>query len=79
MHGIRIAANDPSFMDAIPIGIIKEEGGLDESNYVNIDIPFSFKYIRYVPPNRNNTDINPIQIYGYKKWSKISYSYPGLP
>ena len=70
--GIFEGANDPSFMDAIPIGIIKEEGSLDESNYVNIDIPFSFKYIRYVPPNRNNTDINPIQIYGYKKSGDIA-------
>ena len=69
--GVFEGANDPSFMDAIPIGIIKEEGGIDESNYVNIDIPFSFKYIRYVPPNRNNTDINPIQIYGYKKSGDI--------
>ena len=70
--GIFEGANDPSFMDAIPIGIIKEEGSLDKSNYINIVIPFSFKYIRYVPPNRNNTDINPIQIYGYKKSGDIA-------
>ena len=69
--GIFEGANDPSFMDAIPIGIIKEEGSLDHSNYVNIDFPFSFKFIRYVPPNRNNTDINPIKIYGYKKSGDI--------
>ena len=65
--GIFEGANDPSFMDAIPIGIIKEEGSFDDTNYVNINFPFSFKYKRYFPPNRNNTDISPIQIYGYKK------------
>jgi len=69
--GIFEGANDPSFIDGIPIGIIKEEGSLDGSNYVDVDFPFSFKYIRYVPPNRNSTDINPIQIYGYKKSGDI--------
>jgi len=58
--GIFEGANDPSFMDAIPIGIIKEEGSFDDTNYVNINFPFSFKYKRYFPPNRNNTDISPI-------------------
>jgi len=65
--GIFEGANDLSFMDGIPIGIIKEEGSLEGPNYVNIDFPFSFKYIRYVPPNRNNTGITPIKIFGYKK------------
>lgn len=61
--GVFEGSNDPSFMDGIPIAIIKEQGNFNEINYIDINSPFSFKYIRYTPPNKNNTSIFPIKIY----------------
>ena len=65
--GIFEGANDPSFKDVIPLGMIKDDESLELINYININTPFSYKYIRYIPPNKNNSDITPIKIYGYKK------------
>ena len=62
--GIFEGANDQSFSDAVPIAMIREQGGLNEVNYIDVNIPSSYKYIRYIPPNKNNTDISPIKIYG---------------
>ena len=61
--GVFEGSNDPSFMDGIPIAIIKEQGNFNEINIIDINSPFSFKYIRYTPPNKNNTSIFPIKIY----------------
>ncbi len=65
--GIFEGSNEPSFMNGIPIGIIKEKDELNEFNYLDIFSPNSFKYIRYNPPNRNNTSLDQIQIFGYLK------------
>ena len=64
--GVFEASNDPSFKDAIPIGIIKEQGEFNEVNYLDLNVPNTYKYIRYVPPNRNYTKIFPIKFYGYQ-------------
>ena len=62
--GIFEGANDPSFSDAIPIAMIKEQGNLNEMNFIDVNIPNAYKYIRYIPPNTNKTDISPIKLYG---------------
>ena len=63
--GVFEVSNDRNFLNAIPIAIIKEEGLFNEVNYIDINIPNTYKYIRYKPPNKNNTKISPIKIYGY--------------
>ena len=66
--GVFEGANDLNFSDAIPIGIIKEKENenLDLINYLNIKTNNTYKYIRYIPPNKNNSDISPIKVFGYK-------------
>ena len=64
--GVFEASNDSSFINAIPITIIKEEGKFNEVNYIDLKILNTYKYIRYIPPNKNNTSIFPIKLYGYK-------------
>ena len=63
--GIFEGSNELSFRNGIPIGIIKEKDELNELNYLNFFSPNSFKYIRYNPPNRNNTSLDQIKIFGY--------------
>jgi len=72
--GVFEGANDPHFKDAIPIGIIKEKESLGLINYLNIDTNNTYKYIRYIPPNKNNSDISPIKVYGYKIPKEKNYS-----
>ena len=53
-------------MNGIPIGIIKKNGKFNEVNYLDVVATEPYKYIRYIPPNSNNTKIFPIKIYGYE-------------
>ena len=62
--GIFEGSNDPSFSDAVPIAMIKDQANLNEVNILDVNVPKFYKYIRYIPPNKNNTDISPIKIYG---------------
>ena len=64
--GVFEASNDPSFMNGIPIGIIKKNGKFNEVNVIDVMATEPYKYIRYIPPNSNNTKIFPIKIYGYE-------------
>ena len=63
--GVFEVSNDKSFSNSIPIAIIKEEGKFNEVNFIDINTPNTYKYIRYVAPNKNKTNILPIKIYGY--------------
>ena len=65
--GVFEGSNDADFMEGIPIGIIREKEEFEETNELDITSKNSLKYIRYIPPNKNYTDISPIKIYGYKK------------
>ncbi len=47
--------------------MIKEEGKLNEVNAIDLNIDDSYKYIRYIPPNKNKTAITPIKLYGQAK------------
>ena len=64
--GVFEVSNDRSFSNGIPIAIIKEEGKFNEVNYIDINTPNTYKYIRYIAPNKNKTKISPIKIYGYQ-------------
>jgi len=76
--GVFEGSNEPSFIDGIPIAIIKKHGEFNVINYIDVNSPMSFKYIRYVSPNKNNTDISPIKIYGYQNSTNKSISQKDL-
>ena len=65
--GVFEGANDPSFMDAIPLNIIKEENNnLELYEYeLSIGVKLSFKYIRYISSD-NSTLISSFNVYGYE-------------
>lgn len=64
--GIFEGANDPSFSDAVPLAMIKEQGKFNEVNFIDVITPYTYKYVRYIPPNKNLSDISPIKIIGHK-------------
>ena len=62
--GVFEVANDPSFSDAIPIAMIKDQEVFNETNYIDINVTQAYKYLRYIPPlNKKQTDISPIKLY----------------
>ena len=67
--GIFEGASDSSFSDAVPIAVIKEKGSFNEVNYIDVTVPNAYKYIRYIPPNTNKTDIAPVKLFGEPKSS----------
>ena len=61
--GVFEGANNPSFMDGIPLNIIKNNNL--ELYELDIEVKLSFKYIRYVSSD-NSTLISSFTIYGYE-------------
>ena len=46
--------------------MIKEDdisNSIDNELSININVPYSYKYIRYNPPNSNGKDISDIKIF----------------
>ena len=73
--GIFEGSNTDNFYDALPLYMIKEEGKINEINYVDIFTTKSFRYIRYVGPSDKNCVISEIKIYGYNnKTDFINYN-----
>ena len=62
--GIFEGASDSTFSDAVPIAIINEKGSFTDVNYIDVTVPKAYKYIRYIPPNTNKTDISPVKFLG---------------
>ena len=69
--GIFDAANDPTFLDAVPIAIIKDQEGSD--HYVDVNVQKFYKYLRYNAPHsffNPPSDVFPMKLYG-KRLSDI--------
>ena len=71
LFGIFEGSNDPSFKNPIPLAMIKNIDNLNKVNYINISNQNSYKYIRYVSPNKNNSDIFPIKLIGHEKSEEL--------
>ena len=69
--GIFEGSNDENFYDALPLYMIKEEGKINEINYVDIFTSKPFRYIRYVGPENKNCIISEIEIYGYNNQTDL--------
>ena len=73
--GVFDVANDPTFSDAVPIAMIKDQEGSD--HYVDVNVPKFYKYLRYnapfsiyIPPS----DVFPMKLYG-KRLSDIDMNF----
>ena len=64
--GIFEGANEESFIDSVPLYMIKEKGLEGEMNYVTIEVTKPFKYVRYVGPADKYSVISEFEVYGYQ-------------
>ena len=62
--GIIEAANEPTFVESIPLYMITAEMKLGEMNYISIKSSERYKYIRYIGPNKKYSIISELEIYG---------------
>ena len=66
LFGIFEGSNDTSFSDSLPLTMITENEIInDGSNDISINIPNSYRYIRYIPYSTNGANIAPIKMYGH--------------
>ena len=66
LFGIFEGSNDTSFSDSLPLTMITENEIInDGSNDISINIPNSYRYIRYIPYSNNGANIAPIKMYGH--------------
>ena len=64
--GLFEGANEESFIDSVPLYLIKEKGIEGEMNYININVTKPFKFIRYVGPVEKYSVISELEVYGYQ-------------
>ena len=79
MFGLFEGANDPSFLDAVPLYMFKDQLS---DNYIEAKSTSSFKYVRYASPLKKNVSISDIEIYGYESQSaddEIMYQPTNIP
>ena len=86
LFGIFEGSNDTSFSDSLPLTMIKENDlSNTDSNTITINIPNSYRYVRYIPYNVNGLNISPLTIYGHlfdeteDLSSKVNYHPTNLP
>jgi len=64
--GVFEGANDPDFMDAVPLLMVTEAPPMNVMTEQNINCSKGFRYVRYVGPNDVRCNIAEIAFYGYK-------------
>ena len=49
--GLFEGANDPNFLDGVPLYLIDEEGTIGSMSYADVSVSRGFRYVRYIGPN----------------------------
>ena len=63
--GLFEGANDPNFMDGVPLYIIDQEGTIGEMSYADVDVSRGFRYVRYIGPADARCNIAEVAFYGH--------------
>lgn len=58
-------ANQPDFMDAIPLYITDVDGVIGQYQSADINCSKGFRYVRYVGPNDSRCNVAEVQFYGH--------------
>ena len=64
--GIFEGANEPDFLDAVPLLMITEAPPTDTLTAQDVTCSKGFRYVRYVGPSESRCNIAEIEFYGYK-------------
>jgi len=59
-------ANDPDFLDAVPLYLIDTKGTIGVMSYVDVKVSRGFRYVRYCGPSSSRCNIAEVEFYGYE-------------
>jgi len=65
--GVFEGANDPDFLDAIPLHMNVKSTQIGTIDYAEVEVTRPFRYVRYVGPNDARCNIAEVEFYGYPK------------
>ena len=63
--GMIEGANRSDFLDAVPLYLIDQRGGIGEMHYADIIVSKGFRYVRYVGPYDKRCNIAELEFYGH--------------
>lgn len=63
--GLFEGANDPSFLDGVPLYLIDQEGTVGAMSYADVNVSRGFRYVRYIGPNDARCNIAEVAFYGH--------------
>ena len=63
--GVFEGANQPDFMDAVPLYVNDKQGTIGRMDYADVDCSVGFRYVRYIGPNDARCNVAELEFYGY--------------
>ena len=63
--GVFEGANQPDFMDAVPLYVNDKQGTIGKMDYADVDCSVGFRYVRYIGPNDARCNVAELEFYGY--------------
>lgn len=73
--GVFEGANEPDFMDAIPLHFIAYEPMAGDMNYVTVNVSRGVRYVRYVGPANCRSQVAELEFYGDEGVGDDSHFY----
>lgn len=64
-------ANNPNFIDAVPLYMISEIAEANVMHYQDINVSKGFRYVRYIGPNDARCNLSELAFYGYEDGGMI--------
>jgi len=73
--GVFEGANNPDFMDALPLYLITEKGQIGRMDYADVNCSRGFRYVRYIGPSDARCNIAELEFYGHEGVGDDSHLY----
>ena len=73
--GVFEGANDPDFMDALPLYVITEKGTIGVISHADVECSKGFQYVRYIGPSDARCNIAEVEFYGHEGEGDESHLY----
>jgi len=79
--GVFEGANDPDFMDAVPLYLISQTPSSGQITYYPVNVSRGFRYVRYVSPASARCQVAELEFYGYEGAGDDTqfYQITGIP
>ena len=58
-------ANDPDFLDGVPLYLIDQEGTIGTMSYADVNVSRGFRYVRYIGPADARCNVAEVAFYGH--------------